>query len=61
MVNIIFGDVSTAAVIAYGIFYTIQQFIFFAGFALRDAITPIISYNYGMGNQKWVNKELSAG
>lgn len=40
-VNIIFKNVSTEAVTAYGIFYKIQQFVFFAAFGLRDAITPI--------------------
>ena len=55
-VNIIFGAVSTAAVTAYGIFYKVQQFIFFAGFGLRDAITPIVAFNYGMGNQERVKQ-----
>ncbi len=53
-VNIIFGRVSESAVTAYGIFYKIQQFVFFAGFGLRDAITPLISYNYGRGSKKRV-------
>ena len=60
-VNIIFGAVSTAAVTAYGIFYKIQQFIFFAGFGLRDAITPIVSFNYGMGNKKRVKDGVKYG
>lgn len=60
-VNIIFGGVSTAAVTAYGIFYKIQQFIFFAGFGLRDAITPLVSYNYGMGNKKRVKDGIFFG
>lgn len=60
-VNIIFGAVSTAAVTAYGIFYKIQQFIFFAGFGLRDAITPIISFNYGMGSKKRVKEGIHYG
>lgn len=60
-VNIIFGAVSTAAVTAYGIFYKIQQFIFFAGFGLRDAITPIVSFNYGLGNQKRVKEGIKYG
>lgn len=60
-VNIIFGAVSTAAVTAYGIFYKIQQFIFFAGFGLRDAITPIISFNYGMGSKKRVKEGIRYG
>ncbi|MDE6221517.1 MAG: polysaccharide biosynthesis C-terminal domain-containing protein, partial [Lachnospiraceae bacterium] len=60
-VNIIFGTVSQAAVTAYGIFYKIQQFIFFAGFGLRDAITPIVSFNYGMGDQKRVKQGIFYG
>lgn len=60
-VNIIFGAVSTAAVTAYGIFYKIQQFIFFAGFGLRDAITPIVSFNYGMGSRKRVKEGIRCG
>lgn len=60
-VNIIFGAISTAAVTAYGIFYKIQQFIFFAGFGLRDAITPIVSFNYGMGSKKRVKEGIKYG
>ena len=44
------------AVTAHGIFYKIQQFIFFAGFGLRDAIMPIVSFNYGMGDKKRVKQ-----
>lgn len=60
-VNLIFGTVSQAAVTAYGVFYKIQQFIFFAGFGLRDAITPIVSYNYGMGDKKRVEQGIFYG
>lgn len=60
-VNIIFGTVSMAAVTAYGIFYKIQQFVFFAGFGLRDAITPIVSFNYGMGNKTRVKEGIRYG
>lgn len=60
-VNLIFGGVSQAAVTAYGIFYKIQQFIFFAGFGLRDAITPIISFNYGKGDKKRVKQGIFYG
>ncbi len=60
-VNIIFATVSQAAVTAYGIFYKIQQFIFFAGFGLRDAITPIVSFNYGMGAPKRVKQGIFYG
>lgn len=60
-VNLIFGTVSQAAVTAYGIFYKIQQFIFFAGFGLRDAITPIVSFNYGMRDKKRVKQGILYG
>ena len=53
-INIIFVRVSVNAVTAYGISYKIQQFINFAGFGIRDAITPLISYNYGRSSRKRV-------
>src|SRR5574344_412799 len=60
-VNIILGYVSSAAVTAYGIYYKVQQFICFAAFGLRDAITPIVSFNYGMGSRKRVNDGIKYG
>lgn len=60
-INLIFGTVSQAAVTSYGIFYKIQQFIFFAGFGLRDAITPVVSFNYGMGDKKRVKQGIFYG
>lgn len=46
--NIIFGSINEAVVTAYGLYYKVQQFILFAAFGLRDAITPIVSFNHGM-------------
>lgn len=60
-INIIFGAVSMAAVTAYGIFYKIQQFIFFAAFGLRDAITPIVAFNYGLEDHKRVKDGIKYG
>lgn len=60
-INLIFGAVSQAAVTAYGIFYKIQQFVFFAGFGLRDAITPVVSFNYGMGDRKRIRQGIFYG
>ncbi|MCI1305096.1 MAG: MATE family efflux transporter [Lachnospiraceae bacterium] len=60
-VNIIFGAVSANAVTAYGIFYKIQQFVYFAGFGLRDSITPLISYNYGKGSYTRVKEGMKWG
>ncbi len=50
--NIILKRVGENAVTAYGLYYKIQQFILFAAFGLRDAVTPIVSYNHGMGSRK---------
>jgi Na+-driven multidrug efflux pump len=60
-VNIIFGGVSDAAVTAYGIYYKIQQFIFFAAFGLNNALIPIIGFNYGMKNKQRVNDGIKYG
>ncbi len=59
--NIILGSISENAVTAYGLYYKIQQFILFAAFGLRDAITPAISFNYGMGSKKRVNEGIKYG
>lgn len=37
---------------AYGLFYKVQQFVLFLAFGLRDAITPILAFAYGMQNKK---------
>ncbi|MCM1115530.1 MAG: MATE family efflux transporter [Clostridium sp.] len=50
--NIILVLVSESFVTAYGLFYKIQQFVLFAAFGLRDAITPIVSFAYGMKSKE---------
>lgn len=59
--NIILGGIGEAVVTAYGLYYKIQQFILFAAFGLRDAITPIISFNYGMQSKKRVKDGIWYG
>lgn len=59
--NIILGNISENAVTAYGLYYKIQQFILFAAFGLRDVITPIISFNYGMGKKERVKQGIKYG
>lgn len=54
LLNVIFVSIGENVVTAYGLYYKIQQFILFAAFGLRDAITPIISFNHGMGSKKRV-------
>lgn len=48
--NLILKDVSENMVTAYGLYYKIQQFLLFAAFGMRDAITPITAFSCGMGN-----------
>lgn len=59
--NIILVRISENAVTAYGLYYKIQQFILFAAFGLRDAITPIVSFNYGMGSRPRVKQGIKYG
>lgn len=43
---------SPSAQTAYGLFYKVQQFVLFLAFGLRDAITPIIAFAYGMRSKR---------
>lgn len=60
-VNIIFGAFSTAAVTAYGVYYKIQQFVFFASFGMNNAIIPIVSFNYGKKDKERVKDGIKYG
>lgn len=46
---------------AYGLFYKVQQFVLFLAFGLRDAITPIIAFAYGMGEKKRIEDGIKYG
>lgn len=59
--NIIFGMIDERVVTAYGLYYKIQQFILFAAFGLRDAITPIVSFAYGMRNKERIRDGIKYG
>ncbi len=59
--NIILLGIGENAVTAYGLYYKIQQFVLFAAFGMRDAITPIVSFNHGMGDKKRVNEGVKYG
>lgn len=61
LLNVIFVRVDENIVTAYGLYYKIQQFILFAAFGLRDAITPIVSFNYGMQDKKRVREGIKYG
>ena len=61
LLNVIFVRIGENVVTAYGLYYKIQQFILFAAFGLRDAITPIVSFNYGMKNKQRVKDGVKYG
>lgn len=46
---------------AYGLFYKVQQFVVFLAFGLRDAITPIVAFAYGMGEKKRIRDGIRYG
>ena len=46
---------------AYGLFYKVQQFVLFLAFGLRDAITPIIAFAYGMKSKKRIQDGIRYG
>lgn len=59
--NIILGSNGENVVTAYGLYYKVQQFILFAAFGLRDAITQVVSFNYGMGSRSRVKEGIRYG
>lgn len=61
LLNVIFIRIGENVVTAYGLYYKIQQFILFAAFGLRDAITPIVSFNHGMGSRERVKDGVKYG
>ena len=52
---------SPSAQTAYGLFYKVQQFVLFLAFGLRDAITPIIAFAYGMKSKKRIQDGIRYG
>ena len=59
--NLILVTVSEAMVTAYGLYYKIQQFLLFAAFGLRDAITPITAFGHGMKSRERVDGGIRYG
>ncbi|MDE6579529.1 MAG: MATE family efflux transporter [Ruminiclostridium sp.] len=59
--NLILGTVSENMVTAYGLYYKIQQFLLFAAFGMRDAITPITAFSYGMGSKERIKACVKFG
>lgn len=62
LVNVILAPtMGNEAVNAYGYYYKVQQFIFFAAFGLNNAIIPIIAFNYGLGDKNRVKDGIKWG
>ena len=59
--NIVFVGLGEEFVTAYGLYYKIQQFILFAAFGLRDAIMPIVAFNFGMKSERRVSDGIKYG
>ena len=59
--NVILVGISENMQTAYGLYYKIQQFILFCAFGMRDAITPITSFAYGMRDRKRINESIRYG
>lgn len=60
-INIIYGMVSAAAVTAFGIYYKIQQFVFFAAFGMNNAMILVIAYNFGRGDRRRIDQGILWG
>lgn len=60
-INLILGAVDASLVTAYGLYYKIQRFILFAAFGLRDTITPIVSFAFGMRDKRRVKDGIRFG
>ena len=54
-------DVGQNAVTVYGLYYKIQQLIIFAAFGVRDAITPVVAFNYGLRSRARVRQGIRWG
>lgn len=61
LLNVIFVTIGENVVTAYGLYYKIQQFVLFAAFGLRDAITPVVSFNHGMKSKERVQAGIRYG
>lgn len=62
--NIILGqikDVGENAVTVYGLYCKIQQMMMFAAVGVKDSITPIVSFSFGMKNKKRIKSGIKYG
>lgn len=56
--NMILSSFSSVAIGAYGIFFTLNSFVFMPVFGLNGGLIPIISYNYGAKNRLRIEEAI---
>ena len=62
--NLILGripEVGENTVTVYGLYCKIQQMIIFAAVGVRDAITPIVSFNFGLRSRRRIQEGIRCG
>ena len=59
--NLILNGIGESMVTADGLYYKIQQFLLFAAFGMRDAITPITAFSCGMGDKNRIKDCVKFG
>ena len=52
LINAILAAFGAAAVVALGIYFKVQSFIFMPIFGVNNGLVPIIAYNYGAGHRE---------
>ncbi|MBO4990211.1 MAG: MATE family efflux transporter [Clostridia bacterium] len=61
-VNILFyARLGADSVTAYGTYYKIQQFVFFAAFGLNNALIPLVAFNFGKQERVRVKESIRYG
>ncbi len=59
--NLTLGRISSECVVAYGIYFKIQQFAQYTAAGLNNASIPLVSYNYGKRNAERVRTAIRYG
>lgn len=59
--NLILVRIGEAYVTAYGLYYKVQQFVLFCAFGLRDAIMPVVAFNFGKEDRQRVSDGVKYG
>lgn len=58
IVNSILAGFSATAVVAYGIYFKLQSFIFMPIFGINNGLIPVIAYNYGAGKKERIYEAI---